>query len=119
MRLDRDRSGSPALDRLQRYAHLGRGHARARDLDHVWADPRALRRARRDPDHLPAGHVAEVAERRRGVGRRAVRARIGSGPRTGGGVDMSEADAVAGVLLVGATMYAIFGGADFGAGVWS
>ena len=32
---------------------------------------------------------------------------------------MSEADAVAGVLLVGATMYAIFGGADFGAGVWS
>ena len=32
---------------------------------------------------------------------------------------MSEADAVAGVLLVGATMYAVFGGADFGAGVWS
>src|SRR5215831_9447476 len=32
---------------------------------------------------------------------------------------VSEADAVAGVLLVGATMYAIFGGADFGAGVWS
>jgi len=32
---------------------------------------------------------------------------------------MSEADAVAGVLLVGATMYAVFGGADFGAGLWS
>jgi cytochrome d ubiquinol oxidase subunit II len=32
---------------------------------------------------------------------------------------MSEADAVAGVLLVGATMYAVFGGADFGAGIWS
>jgi cytochrome bd ubiquinol oxidase subunit II len=32
---------------------------------------------------------------------------------------MSEADAAAGVLLVGATAYAVFGGADFGAGVWS
>ena len=31
---------------------------------------------------------------------------------------MSEADAVAAVLLVGAMMYAIFGGADFGAGLW-
>ena len=32
---------------------------------------------------------------------------------------MSEADAVAVVLWVGATMYAVFGGADFGAGFWS
>jgi cytochrome d ubiquinol oxidase subunit II len=32
---------------------------------------------------------------------------------------MSEADAVAVVLLVVVTMYAVFGGADFGAGVWS
>lgn len=31
---------------------------------------------------------------------------------------MSEAEAVAIVLLVGAMMYAIFGGADFGAGLW-
>ena len=31
---------------------------------------------------------------------------------------MSEAEAVAAVLLVGATFYAVFGGADFGAGVW-
>ena len=31
---------------------------------------------------------------------------------------MSEAEAVAIVLLVGATFYAIFGGADFGAGAW-
>ena len=31
---------------------------------------------------------------------------------------MNEADAVAAVLLVGAMMYAIFGGADFGAGLW-
>ncbi len=32
---------------------------------------------------------------------------------------MSEADAVAGVLWVGVTAYAVFGGADFGAGFWS
>jgi cytochrome d ubiquinol oxidase subunit II len=32
---------------------------------------------------------------------------------------MSQADAVAIVLFVGLTMYAVFGGADFGAGMWS
>src|SRR3954470_294274 len=32
---------------------------------------------------------------------------------------MSSADAVAIVLWLGATMYAVFGGADFGAGFWS
>src|SRR4029079_19501966 len=32
---------------------------------------------------------------------------------------MSKADAVAVVLMVGVTFYAVFGGADFGAGFWS
>ena len=32
---------------------------------------------------------------------------------------MSSADAVAGVLWAGVTAYAVFGGADFGAGFWS
>jgi cytochrome d ubiquinol oxidase subunit II len=32
---------------------------------------------------------------------------------------MSSADAVAAVLWVGVTLYAVFGGADFGAGFWS
>jgi cytochrome d ubiquinol oxidase subunit II len=32
---------------------------------------------------------------------------------------MSSATAVAVVLFIGATMYAVFGGADFGAGLWS
>ena len=32
---------------------------------------------------------------------------------------MSKADVVAGILLTGATLYAVFGGADFGAGFWS
>jgi cytochrome d ubiquinol oxidase subunit II len=32
---------------------------------------------------------------------------------------MSRADAVAAVLWIGVTLYAVFGGADFGAGLWS
>jgi cytochrome d ubiquinol oxidase subunit II len=32
---------------------------------------------------------------------------------------MSSADAVAGVLWIGATLYAVFGGADVGAGLWA
>jgi cytochrome d ubiquinol oxidase subunit II len=32
---------------------------------------------------------------------------------------VSTADAVAGVLWIGATLYAVFGGADFGAGLWT
>jgi cytochrome d ubiquinol oxidase subunit II len=32
---------------------------------------------------------------------------------------MSSADAVAGVLWVGVTLYAVFGGADFGSGFWA
>jgi cytochrome bd ubiquinol oxidase subunit II len=32
---------------------------------------------------------------------------------------MSTADAVAAVLWIGATLYAVFGGADFGAGLWA
>lgn len=32
---------------------------------------------------------------------------------------MSTADAVAGVLWIGVTLYAVFGGADFGAGFWT
>src|SRR6185312_15209821 len=32
---------------------------------------------------------------------------------------MTAANAVAVVLIVGVTMYAVFGGADFGAGLWS
>ena len=32
---------------------------------------------------------------------------------------MSSADAVAGVLMIGITLYAVFGGADFGAGFWA
>ena len=36
----------------------------------------------------------------------------------GGGGEMSKPDVVAVILVAGATLYATFGGADFGAGVW-
>jgi cytochrome d ubiquinol oxidase subunit II len=32
---------------------------------------------------------------------------------------VTKADAVAVVLWIGVTMYAVFGGADFGAGLWN
>ena len=31
---------------------------------------------------------------------------------------MSKADAAAAILWIGATLYAVFGGADFGGGLW-
>ncbi len=31
---------------------------------------------------------------------------------------MSKADAVAAILFLGATLYAVFAGADFGGGMW-
>ena len=40
-------------------------------------------------------------------------------PGARGGAEMSTADAVAGVLWIGVTFYAVFGGADFGAGFWA
>ena len=41
------------------------------------------------------------------------------GRSRGRSVRVSQADAVAVILLIGITMYAVFGGADFGAGLWS
>ena len=49
-----------------------------------------------------------------------------AGPRTSrardrraGGRTVSKADIAAAILWIGATLYAVFGGADFGAGFWS
>ena len=71
-------------------------------------------------DHHPARDGAALARGGRARRRRAVRPRP---ERTAGGrrreLGMSTADAVAVVLWTGATMYAVFGGADFGAGLWS
>ena len=112
VRLDRDRGRAPALDRLQRHAHRGRGDQGRRRLDHVHRHRRALRRARHGADPHVARDGAPLA-RERGA-RGALRP-----DRHDGGPGMSKADAVAVVLWVGVTMYAVFGGADFGAGLWS
>src|SRR4051812_130707 len=118
VRLDRDGGRSPAVDRLQRHAHVGRGHAGERRVGHLRAHCRPLRRPRRDADHRAADDVPALAKqrcRRRG----AVRARHEPAPDCRGDVAMSAANAVAAILVIGLTMYAVFGGADFGAGFWS
>ena len=93
---------------------------RKRHLGHLRADRRPLHRARRDAGHRAAGDVAALAQRGRRRTSRAVQP--GGAPARGPGGRsgrMSSATAVAVVLWIGATMYAVFGGADFGAGLWS
>src|SRR6185312_2824536 len=63
--------------------------------------------------------VAALAQRGRRGRRGAVRPRHGRAAGGSRGLAMTLANAVAVVLVVGVTMYAVFGGADFGAGLWS
>src|SRR5436190_23110396 len=87
-------------------------------MGHVRAHCPPLRGPRRDADHRSADDVPALAEqrcRRRG----AVRARHEPAPDRRGDVAMSAANAIAAILVIGLTMYAVFGGADFGAGFWS
>ena len=69
---------------------------------------------------VAARDVAALARARttRTTACRTARTGAAARPRAGDG-RMSEADAVAAVLWIGATLYAVFGGADFGAGFWS
>ena len=67
-----------------------------------------------------AGDVATLARRRRAGRRGPVRpGRRPTGRPRDRSLRVSRADAVAVILLIGVTMYAVFGGADFGAGLWS
>ena len=119
VRLDRDRGRPPAVDRLRGDAHRGRGHQAERRLGHVRRRAAALRA-------LGAALVVTLramARRWRAADeddRRALRARAAAAARPSPPrAAVSNADAVAGVLWVGVTAYAVFGGADFGAGFWS
>ncbi len=123
VRLDRDRGRSPTMGRLQRHAHQGRRDRSQRGLGHLLGHLGPLHGTRGRHRAHPAHDGSPLADRgdRRSRGalwaqraRAAARARAAG--REGG---MSTADAVAGVLWIGATLYAVFGGADFGAGVWS
>src|SRR4051794_7375886 len=119
-RLDRHRGRPAAVDRQRRHADRGRGHEGGWHLGDVRAGGRAVRGPGRDARGDPARHVAALAGRRRVGDRGAVRAaRRRAGRRVGRGRAVSTADAVAGVLWTGVTAYAVFGGADFGAGFWS
>ena len=92
------------------------------DASGVWISlgggPASLRR-RRDRDRVgAASDGASLADGRARRGRGALRATPGpAGPV--GGAGLSTADAVAAVLWTGVTLYAVFGGADFGAGFWT
>ena len=63
--------------------------------------------------------LRNMARRWREQGEDAVEVPYGPHDEAPGGRPMSKADAAAGVLWIGATLYAVFGGADFGAGFWS
>src|SRR6185437_14116475 len=73
-------------------------------------------RARHGRGPRPARHVAALA--RAGRGGRGGDALRSCGDATGGEGAMSKADLAAAILWIGATLYAIFGGADFGGGFW-
>ncbi len=75
----------------------------------------SLRGDRDGRDPRPALDVAPLARGRGGAGGwHALR----SAGAAAGGRFVTRADIVAGILWVGATFYALFGGADFGGGLW-
>ena len=142
--LDRHRGRPAAVDRVQHRTYLGCGHSVRRRLGELHDRRRALRRPGCRHHRRPAGDVATLAAAgpggrgsalwatarararsepgpgavRRGTIRRGA-IRLGAGRRrrrTGG--HMTAADAVAGILVLGVTLYAWSGLADFGAGFW-
>ncbi len=105
-----DRGWPAAVDRLPGHAHRGGCHQRRGHLDLAHPDRPALRGAGRRHPGGTARVVATLAPR--GAG--------GRGPlRTAGGRgSVSRVDAVTLVLWLNLVIYAVFGGADFGAGLW-
>ena len=105
LRLDNDRGGPPAVGRLRRHAHRGRGHGRGRHTG-------GLRDAR---DRLPR------RSRRPSPGSCAAWRRSRSTCRTSRRRSwrrMELADVPALLILIGIAAYIVFAGADFGAGLW-
>src|SRR5262245_15720133 len=128
--LDRHRGWPPAVDRLQHRANIGRGHRLRRCVGQLHRRGGALPRPGDRDGHGSPGDVTTLATAGGGRRRGALRAAAGACPgrgrtiRRGGrrrrGADhhMTAADAVAGVLVIGVTLYAWSGLADFGAGFW-
>ena len=119
-RLGGQRGRPPALDRLQPDEGRGRRHRQHRRVDHVRA---------RDALYIGLGVTTILILRKmsRRFRERDVRRRRGavrperpgaaSRARARGG-DACHEHGVAVVLFVAVTAYAVFGGADFGAGFW-
>src|SRR6188472_4559324 len=116
VRLDRYGGGAPALDRQRLHAHRRRSHPRPGDLVGLRADYGPVHRSSRDRDRASARAVPELEQGRGGAGRRGSLRTTGA--RGVGSEPMSKADVCAAILWFGVTLYAIFGGADFGAGLW-
>src|SRR5690606_15090235 len=127
-RLDRHRGRPAAVDRVRDRAHRRRRHDLGEHLGELHGGRRRVRGDRHRHDPGAAGHVPALAAARRRRGDRAVRATGagGGGLRRDGcrahhrrrGRAVTAADGVAVVLLVGVTLYAWTGVADFGAGFW-
>src|SRR5215213_3839201 len=117
VRLDRHRGRPAALGRQRCDAHGGRRDRRERSMGDLRGGAGDLRRAGHRDIAGPAHDEPALAGARRRRGRGAVRPERVRAAGSGG--EVSTADAVAGVLWIGATLYAVFGGADFGAGLWT
>src|SRR5215208_1063238 len=117
VRLDRHRGRPAALGRQRCDAHGGRRDRRERSVGDLRGGAGDLRRAGHRDIAGPAHDEPALAGARRRRGRGAVRPERVRAAGSGG--EVSTADAVAGVLWIGATLYAVFGGADFGAGLWT
>src|SRR6266545_7944275 len=116
--MDGHRDRPPAMDRQRLHADGRRGHPRPRPVVGLRAHAHRLRQPGRRRGRGPAGDGKAVARRGRGrpgAGGSVQPAAASSGAEAGA---MSKADAVAAILWIGVTLYAVFGGADFGAGIW-
>ena len=120
--LDRQRGRPTAVDRLREDEGRGRRHRQHRDLDHVHRRGAAVRRPRRHHDPRAAADEPPVpGGRPRRRGRRAVRAERARTHRASEDdekVPVLMATTAAVILFAAVIAYAVFGGADFGAGFW-
>src|SRR4051794_27684542 len=96
LRMDHDRGGPPALDRLRGDEDRGRGDGGRRHPGRLRGADARLRRAGRD-------RVRDAAP-------------PGAHELRGGALMLADLSAI--LTLVGLTAYVILGGADFGAGFW-
>ena len=111
------------MDRLQHHAHLRRRHERSG----IWVTFTIIILL-----YVALGATLIIALRAMSRRWRSDDGQDESGPyspeagpppdlaaEAAAGVALSSANVVAAVLWIGATIYAVFGGADFGAGLWS